>query len=1036
MSIMEDATLVKIGSSKANATETLGESSQGQLSRRNFLKILGASSAVGAAGCAKDQAQNVLPFVKGDPDQIPGVSVWFRSTCQECSSGCGIQVRTREGRAVKVEGNPEHPVNKGGLCGLGQASLQSLYDPDRVRQPLARDVTAGFDPVFKPISWDEAFARIAGALKDNSKRKAFITGEQNGTLENLTDDWCKAFDAEHVTFDMLQPTALARASELVYGSYGIPSFAFEKAEVLLNFGADFLETWVSPCEYARGWAISRKSAKPMKFFHVEPRLSLTGANADLWVPSKPGSETRVALAVLKVLLDSGRGSNLRDDIRESLRVSVKGVSLEAVAEESGIPAEKILLMANALKEADSSLVIAGGAAASTQDQLPLQVAVAFINLVLANVGKTVNLAAMRKPKTSAAKLASLIAAMKKGEIGALFLHGTNPQFNLPSSNGFRYAVERVRSGDTDPKNTKLGLIVSFSSSLDETAQLADLILPSHHSLESWGDDQSTPGSYGLLQPVMQPVFDTRSLGDILLQTAALSGNAKIGGDAKDFESYLKDSWKKLHSSLGVREDFNSFWLASLERGGYFEAPRDASGVKVNVNAEALKVKFTGPAFVKSKVGKDSIVLMPYPSVKAFDGRAANRPWLQELPDPITRAVWDSWAEIHPTTAARFDLMEGDVVTIRNANGEINVPVFITPYVNEDVVAVPLGQGHQSYGRFANTVGAGNVIDLLAEVTPESIGNVSLLSSRVDIIRGRGKGGLVTTQMSDSQHGRELARTTFAAAAVAAHEEASHGHEAHAEGESGHENGHADHHAPKQMYEQREHPLYRWGMAIDLSACTGCGACVVACYAENNVPVVGKAACGYGREMSWLRIDRYYEGPAEELQVSFQPMLCQHCNNAPCEPVCPVYATYHNEEGLNAMIYNRCVGTRYCSNNCTYKVRRFNFFEYDIPEPMNWQLNPDVTRRGMGIMEKCTFCVQRINEAKDHAKDEGRLVKDGDVQPACVQGCPTKALAFGNLNDAHSEVSKLAAAGRAYKVLDHHINTQPAINYLERVKHRI
>ncbi|MBN8548642.1 MAG: molybdopterin-dependent oxidoreductase [Deltaproteobacteria bacterium] len=1030
MSIMKDATLVKIGSSN-KSEPSASTSTEGQLSRRNFLKILGASSAVGAAGCATDQAQNVLPFVKGDPDQIPGVAVWFRSTCQECSAGCGIQVRTREGRAVKIEGNPEHPVNQGGLCGLGQSALQSLYDPDRVRQPLVREMTAGFDPVFKPISWDDAYARIASALKDGSKRKAFITGEQSGTLQNLTEDWCKAFNTEQVSFDMLQPVALARASELVYGTYGIPNFSFDKAEVLVNFGADFLETWVSPCEYALGWAKGRKAKKRLKVYHVEPRLSLTGANADLWIPNKPGSEARVALAVLKVLLDSDRGANVRDDIKDSMRAAVKGVRIEDVAHESGIPAEKILLMANDLQEAGSSLVIAGGAAAATEDQLPLQVAVAFINLVLANVGKTINLNAMRKPNTSAAKLAALIDAMNKGEIGAVFMHGTNPQFNFPLSNGFRYAIEKVRAGDPDPKNPKMGLIVSFSSSLDESAKLADLILPSHHFLESWGDDQSLPGAYGLVQPVMRPVFDTRSLGDMLLQLSALAGATSVGGGAKDFEGYLKESWKKVHASVGAREDFNSFWLAAVEHGGYFQPVRESGGVKVSVNSEALKIKFDDATFATPKVGHDAVVLMPYPSVKAFDGRAANRPWMQELPDPITRAVWDSWAEVHPKTASQFDLMDGDVVTIRNMNGEINVPVYLTEYVHPGVVAVPLGQGHQGFGRFAKTVGAGNVVDLLPQVNANSTGNVALLSTKVDLIRGRGRGNLVTTQGSDSQHGRELARTSFAAAttAAAAHDS----HEAHGDA---HHGAHAGHAEPKQMYEQREHPLYRWGMAIDLDACTGCGACVVACYAENNIAVVGKAACSYGREMSWLRIDRYYEGQAEELQVSFQPMLCQHCNSAPCEPVCPVYATYHNEEGLNAMIYNRCVGTRYCSNNCPYKVRRFNFFEYDVPEPLNWQLNPDVTKRGMGIMEKCTFCVQRINEAKDHAKDEGRLVRDGDVQPACVQGCPTKALTFGNLNDKDSEVSKRAASSRAYKVLDHHINTQPAINYLERVKYRI
>lgn len=1025
MSTVKDVTLVQIGSSRRESTDA---KSPGQLSRRNFLKVLGASSAVGVAGCAKDQTQRVLPYVKGEPDQIPGVAVWYRSSCRECSAGCGIQVRTREGRAVKIEGNPEHPVNEGGLCGLGQASLQALYDPDRIRQPLVREPTTGFDPVFRPISWDEAYARIAAALKEPKLKKAFICGEESGALDSLLTDWCKAFEAERVTFEMLEPTALAKASELVYGTYGIPHFSFDKAEVILSLGADYLETWISPCEYARGWAKSRRAKRPAKVIHVEPRLSLTGANADVWLCSKPGTETRIALAIIKSLIEGGRGSNLRDDVRESLHAMVRTVRIDDVAAESGVPAEKILYAANALKEAGASLVVAGGAGGSTEDQISLQIATAFINLLLANVGKTVNLAAMRVPQTSATKLAALIERMKKGDVGVLFIHGTNPEFNLPSAHGFRYALDRVRMGP-DPKAPPMGLIVSFASHLDETARLADLILPANHSLESWGDQHPRPGVHSLMQPTMSPVFDTRDIGDMLIQVAVLADQAHVAGEAKEFKEYVKQSWRKLHSSLGVGEDFNQFWLASLERGGYFEPAGEATGVRVNVSSDALRHKFERTSFAGSTGEKASPILFAYPSVKAFDGRAANRPWLQELPDPITRVVWDSWVEMHPDLARKLDIMSGDLVTVRNNQGEINGPVYITEYLHPDVVAVPIGQGHHSYGRFASKVGAGNVISLLPAVSNSEGANVALVSTHVSVNRARGRGALVTTQQESSQHSRDLARTSFipAGAAVGVHEEA-----------HGHDNGHGahGHHEPKQMYVQREHPVYHWGMAIDLNACTGCGACVVACYAENNVAVVGKEACSYGREMSWLRIDRYYEGPAEELQVSFQPMLCQQCGNAPCEPVCPVYATYHNEEGLNAMLYNRCVGTRYCSNNCPYKVRRFNFFEYEVPEPLTLQLNPDVTRRSMGVMEKCTFCVQRINEAKDIAKDEGRLVRDGEIQPACVQSCATKALVFGNLNDPNSAVSKLSHDHRAYKVLDHHLNTQPAISYLERVKYRI
>jgi anaerobic selenocysteine-containing dehydrogenase/Fe-S-cluster-containing dehydrogenase component len=1008
-----DSELVKIG---ARQELDSSEAQASGLSRRKFLKVLGAGSATAAvAGCARDQKQNLYNFVKGDADQIPGVAVWYRSSCRECAAGCGIQVRTREGRAVKVEGNPEHPVNKGGLCALGQASLQALYDPDRVRQPLVRDGGTALAPIFKPISWDEAYAKVGAALKSTAGKKVLITGEERGALEELLGDFAKSGNVDWLVYDSMQPVALAKASELVYGLYGIPRFDFEAAEAIVNFGADFLETWISPVEYARGWAKSRKTKTPAKFFHIEPRLSLTGANADAWLNAKPGTEIRIALAMLKVVLESGRTAGLRDEVKESLRELTHNINVQDVANEAEISAGKLLQATQALLDAKASLVIAGGTSAATPEAISLQTVVAFLNLALGNVGKTVDLAGMRRPRSSMAKVANAVDSMNKGEVSLVMVQGCNPLFNLPTEMGFRYALQKVKVG----AGNAAGLVVSFSSSLDETAQLADLIIPSSHALESWGDDRPMPGVYSLIQPSMTPVFDTRSFGDILLGLASVAGLGSVAGGASDYQNYLKNSWKKIHSSEAVKSDFARFWLESVELGGYF-APRSASDKsKGNVSSEALKISAAAVDFADSGAGSNDLVLYPFNSVKSFDGRAANRPWLQELPDPITSLVWDAWAELHSETAKKLGIAQGDVVQIRNKNGELNLPVYVTDYVRKDVVAVPLGQGHSAYGRIASQLSAGgNVFGLLPSARPE-VGSAAL-STLVKVNRGRGRINVVKTQGSDSQIGRGIAKTMFVGGA--AHAADSHG--AHG------------HHEPKQMYVQREHPVYEWGMAVDLSACTGCGACVVACYAENNIAVVGRETCSHGREMSWLRIDRYFEGEPEELQVSFQPMMCQHCHNAPCEPVCPVYATYHNEEGLNAMIYNRCVGTRYCSNNCSYKVRRFNFFEYDIPEPLTWQLNPDVTKRTTGIMEKCSFCIQRINEAKDHAKDEGRLVKDGEIQPACVQSCPTQALVFGNTKDPNSAVSRLSHEHRAYKVLDHHINTQPAVSYLERIKNKL
>ncbi len=977
------------------------------LSRRRFLQILGSASAVTAVGCTTPSTQNILSNVKGDPEAIPGVAVWYSSTCTECSAGCGTLVRTREGRAVKVEGNPDNPINRGGLCALGQSALQNLYDPDRIRQPLKKVLDGAGNATFVPVSWDEAYATVASALKDPSAKRAFISGETSGALDELLGEWCEAFRAQREAYDLMQPTAVAKAAELTFGTYGIPSYSIDRAEMVLNFGADFLETWVSPVEYARDWAVARKAEKPARVVHIEPRLSLTGANADTWLSAKPGTEVKIALALLKLMLEAGRGTELPAATLAGMKHIVSAVSVTAAASESGVPQEKILLIGQWLKEAKSSLVLAGGVASATVNPLPLLVVANLLNLVLGNFGRTVSLDAMRVPKSSPSKLVALVDQIKKGEIKTIFVHGANPAFSLASDFGLE-AAALVKNGQS---------VISFASHLDETAQLADLILPASSGLESWGDVRVVPGVYSLVQPSMTPVFDTRDIGDILLGLSRAAGNTTTGKGSDNFLGYLKASWEKLRTTLGVNLEAKRFWLESVERGGYFPA-RVSQQKPVQVSESVFSINFASAA---APVGE--LLLYPYLSVRSFDGRAANRPWLQELPDPITSIVWDSWVEIHPETANEKGVAQGDLVTVRNAYGEISSPAYLTEHVQRGVIAVPIGQGHKDYGRFAQKVGAGNVLSLVAPSTADKIfsagDSISLLTAGVTLVRARGKAQLVVTQGSDSQHGRELARTRFvdaAGVALAA--------EQHVE------------HEPKQMYKQREHPLYEWALNVDLNACTGCSACVVACYAENNIPVVGKTLMWQGREMSWLRIERYMDqGHSEELSVSFLPMMCQHCHNAPCEPVCPVYATYHNDEGLNVMVYNRCVGTRYCSNNCSYKVRRFNFTETEFPEPLTWQLNPDVTKRVGGIMEKCSLCLHRITEAKDHAKDEGRLVLDGEIQPACVQSCPTKAITFGNANDAKSKVSELRTSDRVYKVLDAEINTQPAVTYLERVKYK-
>lgn len=1065
MSKLTDSGEVLVQISKRSGTE--GRHGSDGISRRNFLKVLGATSATALTACARDSAEKIIPYAQAENESIPGVAVWYNSTCTECAAGCGISVRTREGRAVKVEGNPLHPVNRGSLCGLGQASLQDLYDPDRVRQPMKRVNGAAGKPVFAPITWEEAFAEIAKALENESLERAFVSESLgNGALDELVDGWAKALKAEHVVYNALEPTAWASATEVVFGKRGLPQLDFEKPDVVLNFGADFLETWISPCEYAKSWANGRRKAQPTRHVHIEPRASLTAANADHFLTSAPGSEMAVALSILRAVVDAGKTNGLGSAQIAKIKDVTAMYTLDAASQQSGIAKNKLEKVVQWLLEAKSSLVIAGGILGQSENALSLSVIAQVLNVVLGNVGTSVDISKLRTAESSASKIEALSKRMAEKKVGVLFVHKANPVFTLPSEFNFAYAMRFVP------------LVVSFSSQLDETARNANLLLPAHTGLESWGDFNPLPGVYSLAQPSMTPVFDSQALGDLLLKVAGAAGKSvQVAGvdvaKGSNFEAVLKARWKRLQTRFGSSTaSFEDFWKESVERGGVFlEEKTGAAGALPGLASAVDQIAQPLKAYSqKYSVGTSSgteLVLYPFTSVKGFDGRAANRPWLQELADPMSQVSWDAWVELHPKTAEKIGISKGDLVSVSNYYGEVNLPIYITPHVHPDVVAAPLGQGHSEYGRFAaETSHGGNLFDLIPAIKTGDGGSVALLSTKVQVKRARGALKLLQVQTQDDQSGREIARTSHLTphglvskpkltphfhhvlgSEGAGHgdthvqaEASGHGHEAekqvglvavghHAEGEHGHST-----HPPKQMYEQREHPIYHWGMTIDLNACTGCSACVVACYAENNIPVVGKEAVGKGRRMSWIQISRYYDGGSEDLEVSFLPMTCQHCGHAPCEPVCPVYATYHNEEGLNAMVYNRCVGTRYCANNCSYKVRRFNWHEFSWPTPLDFQLNPDVTRRTAGVMEKCTFCVQRIVEAKDSAKDRGELLKDGDVTPACVQGCPTEALIFGNLNDPESKVSKSQRDDRAYKILDYHLNTQPAMSYQDRIRY--
>ncbi|MFQ5847244.1 MAG: molybdopterin-dependent oxidoreductase [Candidatus Methylomirabilales bacterium] len=965
-----------------------------QVNRRDFFKILGIGGGTAAmVGCSAQPPETLIPYVVPPDEIIPGQATWYATVCRECPAGCGMLVKTMEGRAIKVEGNPDHPVNRGRLCARGQASLQGLYNPDRLRQPQRK----GTDGQWRPIAWEEGEKLLAthlAELRGQGNRIAFVTPLLTGSVDHLIEAWLEAFGGgRHLRYEAVSYESLREANRVAFGTDAIPFYDLEQTELILAFGADFLETWLSPVEFARQFASMRtyRQGRMGRFVYIGPRLSLTGANADEWLAVRPGTEGFLALGMIQVILGEGLATSLPAREEAALRKLAAPWTPAAVAERAGISADQVQVLARAFARARPSLALADG---KTSNGTATCLAVNLLNYVVGNVGRTV-----RFGPTAAAghistyrEMRNLLEAMEAGEIPLVLLAGGNPVFALPEGERFRKAL------------AKIPLVVSFASFLDETANAAHLILPDHTFLESWGDHEPWEGARGLQQPAMRPLYDTRALGDVLLSLAKQIGlNERFPWE--DSYSYLRGEWKALHRTLKSTEDFESFWAGALQHGGLFRSSRARS---VGLEPTAFRYRFE-PAKIVGET--DSPTLIPYPSPFFYDGRMANRPWLQELPDALTQIVWDNWLEIHPADAKPLGVQEGDLLRIESPLGHVELPAHLSGGVRPGTVAVPVGQGHTAFGRYATGRGA-NPIPLLSAKPEERSGGLPWIATGVTITPTGKRHPLVSTSGSDRPNDREIIQTIPLATL-----------------QSGR---HAK--APPhflQIYPEHPHHHHRWGMTIDLNACIGCGACVTACYAENNIPVMGKEQVGAGREMSWIRVERVNLGEADRPAHHFLPMLCQQCDNAPCEPVCPVYATYHNPGGLNVQVYNRCVGTRYCSNNCPYKVRRFNWFMAEWPEPLHLQLNPDVTVRTMGIMEKCTFCVQRIEQGKLAAKAEERPVRDGEIVPACAQTCPTRAIVFGDLKDAESDVSKRAKDPRRYRVLED-LNTEPAITYLKKI----
>jgi len=985
------------------------------MKRRRFLQVAGAAGIGVAAGCAPQEHPHLLPYVNESDDLVPGIPEFYASTCRECPAGCGIYVKTREARAIKVEGNPFHPVGHGKVCARGQAALQGLYDPDRVQRPYHRTARG-----LEPLTWDDAVQRIATAVgaaaASGPDRVALITGADSGPVDAFYDAWLAAFRSHRrLRHEAFAYEPLREAGRLTFGAETVPDYAFADARYILSFGADFLETWLSPVEYTHQFAAAHRyrDGAVARFVAVEPRRGLTGYSADEWIAPKPGTEGLLALGIAASLVRQGRSALAGGSVEaDRVRGFLARFPAPTVAEATGVDEAVIDRIAREFADAQPGLAVAGGVALQHRTATQTAAAVNLLNYVAGNVGRTVRYRATSPwDKVSRYRDATaLVAAMRAGTVDVALVQASNPAFTLPKAAGFAAALQQVR------------LKVAFASQLDETAELCDLILPDVTPLEQWAALEPLAGVRSFVQPAMTPVFpETRQAADVLLEVAAKASRrvapAGVAGSRDLVVAGLPPA---------TVDD-------TLQRGGVFaEAPVRP----VRLASDFVRLSYQVPAFDGAA---DGLVLIAYPSTSFFDGRGANKGWLQELPDVATKIAWQSWVEVHPSTAQRLGLKDGDLVTVTSPHGQIEAAVYAYPGVRPDVAAMPIGQGHTAYGRYAKGRGA-NPLDLLAADATDASGALAYCSTRVTLTKTGRWAKLITTEGSPRELGRGIARavnvadarqgvveaapeatltdaerTAIAAAAASQHQRAYLG-----------------------VYAQ---PQPKWEMTIDLSRCTGCSACVVACYAENNIAVVGEEQSRRHRNMSWMRLERYFHGDTSgtDFDVRQVPMLCQQCENAPCEPVCPVYAAYHTPDGLNGQIYNRCIGTRFCANNCPYKVRYFNWWDYGrpgdpyfaFPEPLNWQLNPDVTVRTKGVMEKCTFCVQRIRFAQNDAKVRGRALADGDITPACAQTCPADAIVFGDAHDPHSRVSRSKTDARGYHALDL-LNTKPGITYLERV----
>lgn len=963
--------------------------------RRDFLKYLGFSVSVAAVAAACRMPENkAIPFAHRPEEMLPGVANWYASTFFDGAQYCSILVKTRDGRPIKIEGNKMSSITKGGTSAIVQGSVLSLYDLGRIRQPMKGKV---------PISWDDADTAIREGLNDaNAAGKKIVilssTIISPSTKALINDFKAKYPTTELVMYDAVSYDGMLDANERTFGALTLPTYRFDKAMTIVSFGADFLGSWLSPVEFAGQYAVNRKldehNPKLSKHIQFESVLTISGASADKRVPVKPTDCAKSLLALhneIAALAGSATGGG-----GSASSAEVKQAAKELWATKG------------------SSLVICG------INNAELQLTCNAINNMLGSYGSTIEMNACHLRQGSEKALDLLRQDLEAKRVGVLMMANCNPAYDRAKLN--------IAHAD---------LSVCFSTTLNESAVASGYCCPDHHFLEAWDDAEPCAGNFSLQQPTIRPLFNTRQWQDSLLswmsEESIPASEPAIAMDSVAIDSvavplittakptyydYIQNHWKT---------NITTNWDQSLHDGVFTGAPVGEATAWTYANSEG--------SWKPSGTGNELVL---YQKVAIGTGNHSDNPWLQEMPDPITRATWDNYVTVCQDEAKEKGWKLGHVVKV-SANGHsVELPILLVPGQAKGTYGIAVGYGRSVTGKEnLNGIGA-NVFPFFG--SDNGVGEVKIEPTG-DKIK------LAQTQTHHVLSSKlNLKDRTIIREGTLDNLEGLFGFIKHTRDEFHHLNERTIYRGHEERYAQG----HRWKMSIDLGSCIGCGACTIACQAENNVPVVGRREVQRGHDMHWIRIDRYYSGDnTENPDVVFQPMLCQHCENAPCENVCPVSATNHSSEGLNQMAYNRCVGTRYCANNCPYKVRRFNWWDFlgadvfpaNIHDPFDMSsdltrmvLNPDVTVRGRGVMEKCSFCVQRIQAGKLTAKAEGRPLKDGDIETACMSACPTHAITFGDINDETSKVHENIEQQRMYYVIEE-FNTEPSIGYLAKVRNR-